>query len=65
MSTSHWEKTTHEEVTYVRGSDIAELIAAAQEYEDDPNATWTVEDGAVVFARPMGEALTGRKGKNR
>lgn len=65
MSTSHWDKTTHEEVTHVRGTDISELIAAAQEYENDPDATWAIEGGAVVFTRPMGEELIGRERKNR
>ena len=65
MSTSHWTRTTREEITYVRGSDISELIAAAREYEDDPDAIWAIENGAVVFTRPMGEELIGREEQNR
>ena len=65
MSTSHWTRTTREEITYVRGSDIEELIAAAREYEDDPDAIWATEHGVVVFTRLIGEDLTGREWENR
>ena len=62
MSVSRWTRTVSSEVSHVRGGSIPELIGEAREFLDDADAVWRIEDGAVVFERPMGETMTGRRG---
>lgn len=61
MSTSRYERTTHEQVIYVRGGDVAELRAACIALDFEEGATWVVEGDAVVFSIPMGTKLVGRR----
>lgn len=61
MAVHHYDKTVRSEETYVSNVSIGDLIEAARLYLGDSDATWRVEDDAVVFERPVGTTLTGRE----
>lgn len=59
MTVSHWNREISSEVTRVHDESISELIRVATTYLDSPENTYRVEDGGIVFERPMGESMTG------
>lgn len=60
MSVSHYNREISSEITRVHGESIQQLIRVATSYLDSPDNTYRIEDGGIVFERPMGESLLGR-----